>query len=101
MTIYALLWGIVILFYLVFLVRMRRMARESKEALRATEAMCDASEELYHWLEHNSYSRDIFVTAEFQDKVRKLIRAEKKFLDTYPRVDMDGAIHCSMEYITR
>lgn len=86
---YIFLGGFV-LFYLFLLIRMRRMMREGKEALRATEAMCNASEELFDWLERNSWN--ITSDTEFRERVRKLIRAEKKFLDTHPYTDMEPSI---------
>lgn len=84
------LFGGFLLYSLFFLTRLRRMARESKEALRATEAMCDASEELYDWLERNPWMSR--ANGEFQEKVRKLIRAKKKFADTHPGTDMEPSI---------
>lgn len=84
------LWGAVFLFQIFCLIRMRRMMRDGKEALKATEAMCDASKEFFDWLEQNSWS--IHANAEFQERVRKIIRAEKKFLDTHPSVDMEPSI---------
>ena len=87
----VLLLGIVLLFYIFLLIRGRRMMRESKEALRATEVMCNASRELFNWLERYS-SDDFRSNREFQERVRKLIRAEKKFLDTHPMVDMEPSI---------
>lgn len=87
--VYALLWMGVILFYIFVMVRMKRMMRESKESLRATEAMCDAADEFRNWLDDPFSNHS---EAEFRERVRKIIRAEKRFADTHPGVDMESSI---------
>lgn len=86
---YALLWMGVVLFYIFVVVCMKRMMRESKEALGATEAMCDAADEFRNWLDDPFSNHS---EAEFRERIRKIIRAEKRFADTHPGADMESSI---------